>query len=478
MDYFTANGKISYAIRAFAELCRWKTTDISTKEVVHRCANLLKLDYVYKDSESTNFRILPRLLELGLVPNLLLHNIVIANAFRSSSPTVAWDIFDFMQKQGVQPDSHTYISLLKDVVQRRDVRTFENLRNTIQQQTHLRNESHLVSYILYGHLVLYDADRHEKTRAFADMLSVFGNSYDLSGLAQLGMLSLDLESPIVESSRTPPSVFALNIMIRAYLGIAVPRSMIDLYDRFQKLVSMNDPIIMPLTRTDHTYNAFSVNFARHKETFSLCGQIIQDMLRNASKSTAPSQLETDSPEQVGHQTQHVKPTTQTWNILLLSFVLNGRNRSAGKICDMMRDQGIAPDRVTYNILIKGHAMKQQVSLAVEVLAVMNRAQLEADGYTIGALSNLQDKSQLKERLDLLEEAAAGDERPRPQRPERESSEPASGDEKSARGFRLRKVEFREPVITRNFVGRERAMRETEYDGSTVTLTPDEIRAKM
>lgn len=104
-------------------------------------------------------------------------------------------------------------------------------------------------------------------------------------------------------------------------------------------------------------------------------------------------------------TQVAKPSVQTWSIVAHSYFRNGQRAAAEKIMQMMREQGITPDQVTWNTIISGYAGMQDAFAAVEAMKNMEQARFEVDSYTLKALTRIRDRNQL---LDALRKAAAQD----------------------------------------------------------------------
>lgn len=415
VDYFTSRGDTDAAIEALTWIRHRQEISFTDERVLRRCANLLKLDFIQEDPTNPNFKILPALLELGLIPNVILHTLIMENAFRSGATAVAWDIFDFMQKQGIQPDSYCYLSLLKDAVARHDAKTFRSLQQAILQHHILRNNDFLIAHILHGMRVLYGVEDYgediprSKPDVFTHMLSVYSQAYDLNLLKSLGIISPDYAPPTITAKvgGAPPSLPALGVMIYAFLETHNgPAVMQHLYNKFRDLVSNNDPVFAPLTRTTHIYNTFLLFFSRHRNTLPKCLEIMGDMTRDAYKLLETKTQETDVPERDVQPANHCAPTVRTWNILLLAFMRNRHPRGAEKVRIMMHERGIKPDRVTYNVLISGYSSMQMVRHAVNTLEEMRKDHWATDHFAIRGLSYVQDRDKLKEEMQRLDREVA------------------------------------------------------------------------
>lgn len=416
MDYFTKAGDYISALHAFWRIGRRGTQELSAKEVLPRIANLLQLDFVQKYGGQQNFRILPEILELGVVLNLPLYNIVLTNAIRARSTAVAWDIFNFMQKQGVTPDAKTYYILMKDAVKRGDVSAFENIRTAIHQDQHLRTDPYLVFETLFGLHRLYGTKASSKQiDVFSEMLFLYREVYDTEILEHLKVVSpvFSHSSRMVEKAR--PSSHTLRLMLLAYLDACgdVQRK-VELYGQFKKLLSGQNKLNLSLATDSHIFGIFLVHFSYERETLPYCFDVLDEMLRNTNKgSIAEAGDKEGTPADTTPDSQRLH-SIHIYNMLLSAFMRHGHLRGTEKIHSIMNEQGVKPDKVTYNILIRGYAEMQMISQAAETLSQLKKQVGPVDEYTINALSQIQNKDKLFREIERLDAAPAdtkGDAKP-------------------------------------------------------------------
>jgi pentatricopeptide repeat protein len=92
---------------------------------------------------------------------------------------------------------------------------------------------------------------------------------------------------------------------------------------------------------------------------------------------------------------------QTWSIFLLGFTQHGQMKLAEQVQTYMRKQGIEPNHVTWNTLIRGYAQVQDAENAAATLREAERAGMVWDVWTHKGLRRLRDRRKLEEELRKL-----------------------------------------------------------------------------
>jgi pentatricopeptide repeat protein len=347
MDFLTKTGDIEHALDCLQSIAP-ATLAASEERILTRCTNLLKLDAVRKKGPSHNFDILPRMLEIGIKPNLIIHNTVIKNAFRAGMSGVGWDLFHFMEEQGLPTDARTYLALLKDAFLQQNTSRLNELFSAIHQRTDLSQNTHIVAYTLnIVRLVSYQK-KLSPAETLSNMLPMYIRAFNLEPLKRLGFVT-DIETSPANANLPQPDPRTLAFTMWSYLLCQRELFVVNsLWHWLQRLVQAGDPLIVGMSQHDIIYNGFAVFYARKASGLSRCLAVVQHML----------------------DTGCCKPTARTWGILLLAFVKHGRFDAAEKVKSMMSVRGVKPDEDTRRLLQEQLSLSEMTSHAREVLQQM------------------------------------------------------------------------------------------------------------
>ena len=345
MDFFTKAGDFEYALEALNMIAPERRSQ-SDADILQRCSNLLKLDFVERDAMLKNFAILPRILEAGVKPNLVNYNIILQNAFDHGMSGVGWDLFSFLKEQGFEGDSYTYLALMKDALSRDDIEGLEKIFSAIHQRKDLSSNGHLVIYITNVIRRLHMTDRYSTTSAaYARMLAMYSRAYNVAILVKLGMVkegSMDSLTTKLHS----PSPDKLGYMILSYVLVQHESYVVNaLWARCLDLLVKGDDTVRGLVQHDVFYNAFLLYYARSSEDVPRCVDVIRFMV----------------------SAKHCKPTAKSWGILMLAFMKHGQPESAEKVRNMMLDKGFVPDEQTMEIMKRKYPYTDLGSRAGKVL---------------------------------------------------------------------------------------------------------------
>jgi hypothetical protein len=316
MDYFTKAGDVDGALKALNAI----DLDIrlqSEDQLLSRCTNLLKLDSIISDGPSPNFRILPQLLEAGVKPNLVLHNLMLKNAVNLGASVVAWDLYHYLRRHDLPTDARTYMVLMKDALARRDEEALRGLLTTINTRTDLLDDPYLMTCVLTLIRVEGRKMRQQTGLVFSNMIQVYSRTFTLAPLKHLGMLGESTWSSS-NQNKSNPETDTLAFVVQSYV-LAQQSSMVvhSLWDRIERLRSQGDELVLALTRCLPFYDGFIVFFARRTETLTKCLQVLQLMLD-----------------------RNVQPSATTWGSIALAFERNGQFQAAEDVKNMMDRQGL------------------------------------------------------------------------------------------------------------------------------------------
>ncbi|THC92222.1 hypothetical protein EYZ11_008315 [Aspergillus tanneri] len=424
MHRFTELGDVDKALEALAQVQQLKRRDftLDSVAVMRHCCKLLLLDSVRDDSKGRNFRILPKLLEMGVRPDRDMMNIVLANAFKTGDPQLGYDMLTYMKNQGIEPDSYTYLTLLNDAVVRGDRERVDLLTQEIRPVEEFQKNPWIASKLLHAHFTFtakhIDADVDPNT-IFYSMLDMYNQLYDLTPLKELTIIPPQY-APLIRGDNSPPSVVALYIIIATYLRCQNNVSNAQrVYTKFKSLVAQGHKTIAPLQVTDHVYNEFLVAFRDDPRGLRPAVRLVEDMLQ-ASNDLLDS----------GRDSLVIvpaKPTVRTWTLLLATFIYSRQPLAAEKVKDMMAKHQVEYNVITWNVIISGYANAQNIPEVAKTIKAMEKQGFAIDEWTMKSLRYLRDPERLWVALEELDKGPE----PRIDLPEPETASPLVLDENEA-----------------------------------------------
>ena len=380
--------------------------EVNSEGVIRHCCKLLTLDSVEEVDGVRNFRILPRILEMGIVPSQIMMNVVLSNALQTGDPQLGLDVLDFMKSQGHEFDSYTYVALLCDAVAREDRGRVVELVHEMEKTRDWRLQTHIASKVMHAHFV-FEAKRMDPnanpTDIFYSMLRVYNELHDLKSLKELGIIPQNFQMPSTRPSdrpKIPPSPMAIYMMIATYFRcqrrIAIVRLV---YKSFRDLVAAGHEYIAPLAETDHTYNEFLMAYRNDARGLQDSIHVVEDMLR----PYPPMKIHHADGEE--RDLKHVQPTVRTWTILLSVFTFNRQPRAAEKVKEMMEKRSVKYNQATWNIIVNSFVNMQDIPKAAESIKTMETEGFKIDTYLMNSLRYLHEPERLWIALEELDEIA-------------------------------------------------------------------------
>ncbi|GBF66964.1 hypothetical protein TMEN_9687 [Trichophyton mentagrophytes] len=405
-DLFTKNGDISTALSSLHLLItRFESQKpVRYQKISDRCCNLLKLDrYTRQDDGTISFDILPRILQMGVQPDLSIFNIVVSNALRADDLDTALQIVQLMENQGVTPDSYTHLSILHHAVRLRDHEKVDHVLSKIAKVDSLSTQPHLVSKTLHAMLLFpHNSNPGQKgsMESFHKMLDVYKKSHQIQPLVDLGLVPRSQNDELLSASKSPPSSQALNIMITAHLRTRPHADKIWKYfTRFQALVASGHPMITPLISTDYVFNSFLMALRFESQMIYKCFKILNYMLQPLPEVAVQTMKAHNSGPVPLRPAQ---PSQRTWTILLNTLISHNQMQAAESLYKTMKERGVEINDVAWNILIRGYACNQMVEAAANALKEMERQSWSPDGHTVKALGFIENQELLRTLLDRLD----------------------------------------------------------------------------
>ena len=355
MNFFTKAGDVEYALRAFVEVAQYPAA-LEWKITLRSCSMLLQQDYVQQNELSQNFRILPEMLGAGIEPNLILHNITLANSYKARLSNVVWDVFNYMQQKDLPTSSYTYLVLLQDCVRAGDMARLSEVLAKVQQREDLTNNIHIIGHILHTIRILSRSQEQiAASSAFDQMLAFYTNKLKPTPLQQLLQLPLAID-PALEAYKIEPSAAILQMMTYSYITTAATSTaVIQLWTRFRRLVSEDVDWIRPLARTPHIYDAFLIFFSRSR---TISPKYILDVI--------DFRLQSDLP-------WHCKVTEHSFMLAAVGLLSHEQRWEAKNCMLMMLEKGIRPDVEVWK---EAHLSRRQSDARIEAINMLARIERE------------------------------------------------------------------------------------------------------
>lgn len=368
VDYYT---KQELPDDAIAMLARIPLEDLKRLgESVHgRYFNLIKLDNVERSDSGLNFKILPRLLEIGLPLTDDMQCDVIARAVKLGLPDVAWEVYHFMEANEMTVNAHGHLVLLRDSFQRGDLDGLNLIMSNIYQRKDLVRDRYLVSYAMnIVRYVCYFERQLPVTESLAHVLAVYDRAYDRAPLVKLALVD-PLPPNGTDATLPQPDAPALSFALWTY--VLIQRSdhhVWHFWHHFTHLVASGEQDMCDVARHDVLYNGLIIYWGRKKETLLNAVEVLEEM------------------ERLGFCT----PTELTWVFLISAFLKHGQEASAERIRRMMIAKGVKTDPDNWLWLLKEYS---ESNLVVRVKHELEKKTL-ADRKTQSSVLDW-------EKLDML-----------------------------------------------------------------------------
>ncbi|KAK3499390.1 uncharacterized protein B0T23DRAFT_369828 [Neurospora hispaniola] len=383
------------------------------------------------------------LLEFGLQPNIIHYTTIIRNLCDNNELETAWQVYDLMTSQGVQPDLHFYSQLLHGATLANDHRSFRRILELLPSEA--SQDRVIINGVLtFIHTTTVWELRKRKMKppvpipSFEYMFRTYSKIFDLGPLQAL--LNIDLQSYTAEThqreldgmapswsgwqsmrslrntlalipeleaeARIKPGNDTLNIMVTSFIrNFSQPSSLIEFYSNFRNRLKQGDPTILAFVATKGTIihdTIIKAILEWQGTNMALAAlDIVSDMLKDAAASRA---LFDADPQKPDLEPRHPAPSIYTWSVLLHGFMHRREHREQGdRIFKMMRDHGVEANRVTWNTLIAGHARLQAVGKTASALQRMEAAEYKPDRFTLRAFSYLLNREGALQMMQRLED---------------------------------------------------------------------------
>lgn len=383
---FTEMADLSRSMEALHKVVQ-TGVKLTSLDVQYGCAKLLRGRFDGETQFSTGTYIWNQLLRLGIPPSIYTYNSMIHNCVKAGEYDTAITWYNRARENPIWPDLYTYHWLLEVFKQGSSLDVLDLVLHDAEADGTLPKSEHLICKILSSGIRL----------DFPKLLRLYGRYYNPEPLYDIGVLQPgELLCDPVNTSRYPVPR-AVGIILAAYIR-QNPTSgeVIDLHRRYCALVHERNPYALAIAQTDYVSNAFIYAFGQRSETVELCIAVIGAMLR-------PSIGDGDGSGSVR------RPTVISWTLLLQAYCRNGQMLAAEKVMSMMREREVIPNRITWNVLVFGHAAAQDIDGALGAVKRMEAAGFPVEEDIVRCLGMYRDREKMLQALEdatetILEES--------------------------------------------------------------------------
>ncbi|KKY23957.1 putative pentatricopeptide repeat protein [Phaeomoniella chlamydospora] len=383
MNFFRKNRDIDYALKAFHTAAKQRES-LETELMLRSCNSLLQLDYVERNGDTKNFRILPELLGAGLDPNLIIHNLTITKSFENKLSSVGWDVFDYMVAKKLPTDSYTYVALLRNCVDTDDLTRLSEVLATINSRDDLANNVYVIGNTLHAIRMIYaNQQQVETSRLFDQQLAFYNKKLKVAPLQHL--LQLPITDHSADQDKLDPSHVILQIMTSSYiLSVATPTYVLNFWHRFRELITRRDKIAFSVTQTPHIYGALILFFSRSPATLRELLQVLQFMLERNERGC--------------------KVTEHLYLTAAIGMLRHDKRAHAMKILELMRINGYDPRNIDDFWNGKEHwgDARLKVDMTQMLEKVEKQARLQSRGNQPDPTVDLESWAEAVDSLNLTE----------------------------------------------------------------------------
>jgi pentatricopeptide repeat protein len=376
-------------------------SDFNSPEMISVCVTLLQLknrvsEVAYSDSEIFEF-----MLKCGLMPNIVVYNVLLQNSLEAGDHKTGWKIHDMMVENGIETDVYTYSLLLSDAKLRHDQSSIERIINIVSEKD-IRN-AHVVTDLLHA-IFIYSGTspswekrkRGRPSKTFERMLLVYRQYFHLEPLKRLiPWLESSYPNTIPVSNKTlmDAPIPALVVMLTALLRqLSEPGTVVQFYNHFCSLVQAADPVVKELSKSTHVYNIILKALGGFQDTLALCPRLIGDMLSQNIAATSEilgtsPHTSTDENQSSPQEYRSMHDDLETRNTPTQDHALSGTLTglfsteqpsdtvqahpiSVTSVTTSQRGLYPKPDVYTWSVLLKAFMDHGQPRAAEKVLAMM------------------------------------------------------------------------------------------------------------
>ena len=369
IDFYTLNKKVDTALALLPELPAEMLTS-TAPEVLQRCTNLLKLDTVETVAGSENFKILPKILRLGISIDVPIYTVAIQNAFAAGKPGVAWDLFHYMESEGLEPHPMTYLALLRNSYLSKDIRGLNEVLTQIHETEEISSNPWLAICIMNIIRVVSRYERGDGWRtSFEQMMLIYDRAFDRSALRKLHIDLGDVASG--KASGTQPSPKFLSYIIWLYAVNCTELSVVHrLWQRLTDLLKDNDPYVLEAALYPAFYDGFVLSYSLQARDLPDCLRVIYSMLEH----------------------QRCLPTTHTWTLLIEGLIKHQHTEDLLSLQAVMKEQPPSPAKDAWDKVLRSKGIPSRIADSKDELNDFERSFDGPVGLMLGDEQDMQRQS--------------------------------------------------------------------------------------
>ncbi|KAK0385037.1 hypothetical protein NLU13_7515 [Sarocladium strictum] len=379
---------------------------------------------------------LEELMEQGLIPN-----VINLTAFLE---TLCWDgeldeairLALLFSESGAKLDSRTFNTVFKAAKESRDPEKMHQALDVAKAAkapivSVLNNALHAVFYSSEVERRETPTPKPEGRQIFEPLLRLYAQRFSLEPLQWLLPKTLPLllakstiQDDCIPEQRTAlsvaqaffketqvprlqPDVTTLSIMLRAYiLSLHHPYEVVSFYEYFKMKLESDEGQGINYARalvTKHRsliHDTVVLAMLDHKLSTRQLLHVLGDMLRDNLPAKAAQSEDLHSVEEIP-KSVHPAPTLFTLSILISRLLLRKEKMVATQLMDVMREHGIEPNLETWNAMVKGYAVLQDVPQTVSMLQRLEAAGYTPDNNTYKAFGRLKNQAQALKLMDSI-----------------------------------------------------------------------------
>lgn len=401
VNAFAIAGEHHYAMHCLHLVCNSRPNGVldtswvtSSNRFRKSCALVLRRSITHGGQDYHNMNeTIAAMVEMGLKMDRLLCNVVMKNAMDAGDYSTAFQIYNSLEDNGLEPDAITFSTLLSGCTAAAEPLKFQDFAAYCAQKALELRDTCLASDVLYYHYITaYVGVEGLEEHNFERIARIYSQFFSVKPLEPFFRLRSQQPAPDDEEVATDFGFIPLEPGPRALYILFQTRIQMDarishervwtLYSRLREAIKNNkDPHLTALGQQHVMWNAFILAFCKHQQ-FEYASQVIEDMRAN-----------------------NMQPDKYSWTIMMQRFFMAGQPQAALRIFENMEHCGWEPSKVTYSVLMIHYARTQQIDQVGEIMDHLDDEEMHPSVLT--ALGGIHDRQKLlaalKNSADRLEQ---------------------------------------------------------------------------
>ncbi|KAF2471533.1 uncharacterized protein BDR25DRAFT_342277 [Lindgomyces ingoldianus] len=382
---FAEKGDSEYALLCLKRIALWSRNAqgiVATDVFRWTCAVVLRKSMSNPSKFHKTSEIVAQFVAMGLNMDILLYNVIIANAMEAGDYSTAFRVYNLLESLGLQPDKFTYSTLLYGCTKTEDPAKFHEFAEYCANKAKEIKDPWLATDYLYYLYTRHNKERMDPQQLSSILLHTYSQFFSIRPLSPF-RISHSPGTPhfLPGVSMDPPPV-AIFVMLQMEIQNAVKVSntaVWKLYLHFVEILTRrHHPVLNELAKTTHIWNAFLLAFCS-KNQFANASTLIKN-LTDGVPGGAP------------------KPDVIGWTIFMHAFFKEGQVQAAERVFEIMKSRGVEPDTIAYQTLIAGYAVAQRIEKLGDVVEETDE-QAQIHPKVLDALNRVHDRKRLMVELE-------------------------------------------------------------------------------